>query len=83
MMPAAPSVPGDRREVRRDPCGACQELLFAAQAGTGLANGVLDVFSPAVLPLFVVIGVAVGVAGGLLPARSAARTPVAVILHAE
>jgi putative ABC transport system permease protein len=57
--------------------------LFAAQAGTGLANGVLDVFSPWVLPLFVVIGVAVGVAGGLLPARSAARTPVAVILHAE
>ena len=57
--------------------------LFAAQAGTGLANGVLDVFSPWLLPLFVVIGIAVGVAGGLLPARSAGRTPVAVILHAE
>lgn len=37
--------------------------LFAAQAGTGLANGVLDVFSPWVLPRIVVIGVAVGVLG--------------------
>jgi putative ABC transport system permease protein len=57
--------------------------LFAAQAGNDLPTGVLNVFSVWTLPLFVAGGIVIAVAGGLLPARSAARTPVATVLHAE
>lgn len=57
--------------------------LFAAQAGNDLPTGVLNVFSVWTLPLFVAGGMVVAVVGGLAPARSAARTPVATVLHAE
>jgi putative ABC transport system permease protein len=62
-----------------------QVLVQMAQtaSGTGIPPGFVDVIAHWLLPLLALAGVAVAAAGAWLPARWAARGPVAEVLAAE
>jgi putative ABC transport system permease protein len=62
-----------------------QVLVQMAQtaSGTGIPPGFVDVIAHWQLPLLALAGVAVAAAGAWLPARWAARGPVAEVLAAE
>jgi putative ABC transport system permease protein len=56
---------------------------MASAGGSGLPASYVNVFSPAELVLLALAGLVIGVAGALLPASWAARTPAASALRAE
>jgi putative ABC transport system permease protein len=57
--------------------------LMANQTGNTVPVDIMGAFSPLVLPLLVLAGIAVALIGAWLPARWAARAPVVEMLHAE
>ncbi|MFI1990423.1 FtsX-like permease family protein [Actinoplanes sp. NPDC020271] len=57
--------------------------MVSSAAHVRLPSSVLAVWSPAVAALLVLAGVVIAVLGALLPARSAARLPIARVLHNE
>ncbi|MFF4383179.1 FtsX-like permease family protein [Kitasatospora sp. NPDC001547] len=66
------------------PVGVLAHRLIADNAGTILfSEETLDVWSAPLLTGLALAGVAIAVLGALLPARSAARLPIAEVLHNE
>jgi putative ABC transport system permease protein len=57
--------------------------IMASQVGNDIPLGQFQVFTPAILVGLVLAGIAVAMVGAYLPARWAARLPVADVLHAE
>jgi putative ABC transport system permease protein len=56
-------------------------MMRAAQSD--VLDFVLDVYRAPVLAVLALAGIAIAVLGALIPARSAARTPIAAVLHNE
>jgi len=57
--------------------------LMGNLIGNEMPSVALNVFNPLVLPLLVIAGLLLAILGAVIPARWAARLPVAGVLHAE
>jgi putative ABC transport system permease protein len=56
---------------------------MARAAQVAFPDALLDVFPPSLLALLVLAGTGIAAVGALLPARAAARTTIAKVLHNE
>jgi putative ABC transport system permease protein len=66
------------------PIGVTAHRLILDNLGTfALPESMKDVWSAAELAGLALVGVVIALLGALLPARSAARLPVAAVLHTE
>jgi putative ABC transport system permease protein len=87
MVAAAAAVLGAAASVLGVPAGVAAHRVLMTAVGAYLGNdlppGMLDVFSVPILMLLTLAGLVLAVIGSLLPARWAARTRVAEVLHSE